>query len=126
MSDGLRSSSKRKHLCSCSSYASHSSLNEVMEQAEEMFDDNFAVAKKQFRGDKQDSLDATLEKIKDSTPGCDVIAVHFELRSKSRQIEIDGLDKAKAILKGAAFDEDARVTAWDLLPKENIFAVPTT
>lgn len=55
---------------------------------------------------KKGGLDATLDKIKDTTPGCDFITVNFEMRSRNRQIEIDGLDKAKAILKGAAFDED--------------------
>jgi len=69
-------------------------------------EDNVA-ASKETRGDKKGGLDATLDKIKDTTPGCDFIAVNFEMRSKNRQIEIDGLDKAKAILKGAAFDEDA-------------------
>lgn len=62
-------------------------------------------ANKGSRGDEKDSLDATMERIKDSTPGCDFIAVNFDLRSKNRQIEIDGLDKAKAILKGAAFKD---------------------
>lgn len=63
------------------------------------------AAKKGSRADKKDSLDATLEKIKDATPGCDFIAVNFKLRTANRQIEIDGLDKAKAILKGGEFAE---------------------
>jgi len=62
------------------------------------------ASEKESRGDKKNGLDATMSKIKDALPGCDFVAVNFELRNKNRQIEIDGLDKAKAILKGAEFD----------------------
>jgi len=62
------------------------------------------ASEQESRGDKKNSLDSTMSKIKDALPGCDFVAVNFELRNKNRQIEIDGLDKAKAILKGAEFD----------------------
>jgi predicted RNase H-like nuclease (RuvC/YqgF family) len=62
-------------------------------------------SKKGERGDKKDSLDSLLSKIKDEQPGCDFLLVNFEVRTENRQIEIDGLDKAKAILNGAEFDE---------------------
>jgi len=53
----------------------------------------------------QGLLKAVMEKIKDAEPGCDYFTINFPLRSKDRQIEIDGLIKAKAILQGAKFDE---------------------
>lgn len=64
------------------------------------------TADKEERGTKKDEMDATKEKILDEQPSCDFIRVNFEMRTKNRNIEIDGLDKAKAILKGAKFDDD--------------------
>merc|ERR1719456_2085574 len=49
------------------------------------------------------TLDAVMEEIKVMEPGCDFVAVNFDVRTKNRQLEIDGLLKAKAILEGAAF-----------------------
>uniref|UniRef100_A0A7S0FJK2 Uncharacterized protein n=1 Tax=Pyrodinium bahamense TaxID=73915 RepID=A0A7S0FJK2_9DINO len=49
------------------------------------------------------SLGAVMMKIENAEPGCDFFTVNFPLRSKNRQIEIDGLEKAKAILSGAQF-----------------------
>merc|ERR1712224_1116391 len=57
------------------------------------------------RATKKDELKAIMQKIKDYEAGCDFILVNFELRASNRQIEIDGLDKAKAILSGAEFSE---------------------
>jgi len=48
-------------------------------------------------------FDAVLQKIADATPGCDYLTLNDELRLKNRQIEIDGLVKAKAILQGGEF-----------------------
>jgi len=50
-------------------------------------------------------LVAVMEKIKDAEPGCDYFTINFPLRSRDRNIEIDGLIKAKAILQGAKFDK---------------------
>jgi len=61
---------------------------------------------KEERGTKKDELDSVVEKIKDAEPGCDFIRLNFPMRTKNRDIEIDGLDKAKAILKGAKFEDD--------------------
>jgi len=60
---------------------------------------------KDDRAKTQGLLTAVMEKIKDAEPGCDYFTINFPLRSKDRQIEIDGLIKAKAILQGAKFDE---------------------
>jgi len=57
------------------------------------------------RAKTQGLLTAVMEKIKDAEPGCDYFTINFPLRSKDRNIEIDGLIKAKAILQGAKFDE---------------------
>jgi len=56
------------------------------------------------RRSKKGSLDATMKKIKGAEPGCDFFTINFPLRTTNRQIEIDGLLKAKAILSGANFD----------------------
>jgi len=60
---------------------------------------------KDDRSKTQELLTAVMEKIKDAEPGCDYFTINFPLRAKDRQIEIDGLIKAKAILQGAKFDE---------------------
>jgi len=49
-------------------------------------------------------LNAVLNKITDINPNCEYYEVNYPMRLKNRQIEIDGLDKAKAILKGGAFN----------------------
>eukprot|EP00929_Paragymnodinium_shiwhaense_P107683 TRINITY_DN73_c0_g1_i2.p1 TRINITY_DN73_c0_g1~~TRINITY_DN73_c0_g1_i2.p1 ORF type:complete len:722 (-),score=332.75 TRINITY_DN73_c0_g1_i2:161-2326(-) len=55
------------------------------------------------RTTKKGELTALLDKIKAAEPGCDFIAVNFDVRTQNRQTEIDGLTKAKAILQGADF-----------------------
>jgi len=48
--------------------------------------------------DSKKALDSIMESIKDAEPDCNFITVNFEMRIKNRQIEIDGLLKAKTIL----------------------------
>jgi len=55
------------------------------------------------RTTKKGALSATLEKISKANPNCEYYLVNYPLRRKNRQIEIDGLEKAKAILKGGSF-----------------------
>eukprot|EP00928_Gymnodinium_smaydae_P090888 TRINITY_DN745_c0_g1_i1.p1 TRINITY_DN745_c0_g1~~TRINITY_DN745_c0_g1_i1.p1 ORF type:complete len:727 (-),score=245.43 TRINITY_DN745_c0_g1_i1:73-2253(-) len=50
-----------------------------------------------------DELGVVMKTIADAQPGCDYFCIHFESRSKNRQIETDGLRKAKAILSGGEF-----------------------
>jgi chromosome segregation ATPase len=57
------------------------------------------------RSTNKGELIALIEKIKELQPGCDYMLVNYVVRSANRKIEIDGLTKAKAILKGAEFDE---------------------
>merc|ERR1719240_572487 len=54
-----------------------------------------------------DSLNAVMEEISVKSPGCEFMTVNFDVRTKNRQMEIDGLLKAKAILQGAAFEDPA-------------------
>ena len=56
------------------------------------------------RRTQKEALDAGLKKIADINPNCEYYEVNYPMRRKNRQIEIDGLDKAKAILKGGSFD----------------------
>ena len=60
---------------------------------------------KDARSKTAGELEAVMEKIKNAESGCDFFTINFPLRAKDRQIEIDGLLKAKAILQGAKFDE---------------------
>jgi len=59
------------------------------------------------RNTKKGMLDATLKMIANADPGCNYIEVNYPLRVKNRQIEIDGLLKAKAILSGGSFTAPA-------------------
>merc|ERR1719272_1139389 len=71
------------------------------------------------RGTKKGELDATLKKISNADPGCNYIEVNYPVRVKNRQVEVDGLLKARAILKGAAFakpaDENREIAPGDAL-----------
>eukprot|EP00746_Dinoflagellata_sp_MGD_P162099 gnl/MRDRNA2_/MRDRNA2_89509_c0_seq1.p1 gnl/MRDRNA2_/MRDRNA2_89509_c0~~gnl/MRDRNA2_/MRDRNA2_89509_c0_seq1.p1 ORF type:complete len:606 (+),score=245.81 gnl/MRDRNA2_/MRDRNA2_89509_c0_seq1:196-1818(+) len=53
--------------------------------------------------DAKKALDSVMESIKEAEAGCNFITVNFETRVKNRQLEIDGLLKAKSILQGAAY-----------------------
>eukprot|EP00403_Amphidinium_massartii_P039994 CAMPEP_0178437902 /NCGR_PEP_ID=MMETSP0689_2-20121128/35266_1 /TAXON_ID=160604 /ORGANISM="Amphidinium massartii, Strain CS-259" /LENGTH=710 /DNA_ID=CAMNT_0020060187 /DNA_START=28 /DNA_END=2160 /DNA_ORIENTATION=- len=50
---------------------------------------------------KKGELDAVLKKIEAANAGCSFVLVNYPVRVQNRQIEIDGLLKAKAILEGA-------------------------
>merc|ERR1719324_1569952 len=52
----------------------------------------------------QGELASIMSYLKEIAPGCDFIAMHFTMRVTNRQLEKDGLLKAKAILQGAKFD----------------------
>jgi hypothetical protein len=54
---------------------------------------------------KKKELDGVLDKIHDINPNCEYFMVNYPMRTKNRHIEIDGLQKAKAILEGGVFDE---------------------
>lgn len=49
-------------------------------------------------------LDLVMGKLADAKPGCDFIAINYPTRLQNRQIEMDGLIKAKAILTGGEFN----------------------
>jgi hypothetical protein len=63
---------------------------------------DISTAKEQ-RGAKHDELNAVLAKIKDAEPSCVYTTINYPIRLKNRQVEIDGLEKAKAILQGGEF-----------------------
>jgi len=58
------------------------------------------------RGTKKEALDAVLHKMAEISPNCEYFAVNYKMRAANRQIEIDGLIKAKAILQGGQFSKD--------------------
>merc|ERR1740138_336067 len=55
------------------------------------------------RGAKHDELNAVIAKINDAAPSCVYTTINYPVRLKNRQVEIDGLEKAKAILQGGEF-----------------------
>mmetsp|Transcript_59398 Transcript_59398/g.173783 ORF Transcript_59398/g.173783 Transcript_59398/m.173783 type:complete len:728 (-) Transcript_59398:75-2258(-) len=57
------------------------------------------------RLNKKDSLGAVMTQISDANRGCEYITVNYPIRLRNRQMEIDGLLKAKAVLAGAQFSE---------------------
>jgi hypothetical protein len=60
---------------------------------------------KKSRDTKKGDLDGILESIASINPNCEYFEVNYVMRRENRQIEIDGLNKAKAILEGGVFDE---------------------
>mmetsp|Transcript_47449 Transcript_47449/g.103125 ORF Transcript_47449/g.103125 Transcript_47449/m.103125 type:complete len:712 (-) Transcript_47449:50-2185(-) len=65
-----------------------------------------AASASDLKGEKRarkDELKALIKKMKDMAPGCDFITVNYSVRANNRQVEIDGLVKAKAILQKARF-----------------------
>lgn len=55
--------------------------------------------KKSTSGNKKGALDTVVKRMKDAAPGCDFLLVNFKVRNDNRKLEMDGLTKAKAILK---------------------------
>lgn len=74
-----------------------------LEEAQGDKEDEIAVQKKERKG-KQKSLSGTMKSIEDANPGCEYLTIAYPTKLKNRQIEIDGLRKAKGILQGAKFD----------------------
>jgi len=62
-----------------------------------------ATDKTTERGNSKKELAGHIELYNSYKPGCDFLLVNFDTRTKARQIELDGLRKAKAILKGGDF-----------------------
>jgi len=56
------------------------------------------------RRSNKKALRSTLATIKSIDPNCEYYEVNYPMRRKNRQIEIDGLNKAMAILQGGTFD----------------------
>eukprot|EP00928_Gymnodinium_smaydae_P088695 TRINITY_DN72761_c0_g1_i1.p2 TRINITY_DN72761_c0_g1~~TRINITY_DN72761_c0_g1_i1.p2 ORF type:complete len:740 (-),score=261.99 TRINITY_DN72761_c0_g1_i1:68-2287(-) len=52
---------------------------------------------------KGNFLAGVMQKIANAQPGCDYFTINYPVRSKNRQIEVDGLEKAKTILSGGSF-----------------------
>jgi len=59
--------------------------------------------KKERGGDKRYLVD-TIKTIKGIDPNCEYFEVNYVMRRENRFVELDGLQKAKAILKGGKFD----------------------
>eukprot|EP00928_Gymnodinium_smaydae_P008872 TRINITY_DN13266_c0_g1_i3.p1 TRINITY_DN13266_c0_g1~~TRINITY_DN13266_c0_g1_i3.p1 ORF type:complete len:724 (-),score=213.24 TRINITY_DN13266_c0_g1_i3:65-2236(-) len=56
---------------------------------------------------KSTFLGGVMQKIAGAQPGCDYFTINYPVRTKNRQIEVDGLEKAKTILQGGAFAKPA-------------------
>jgi len=57
------------------------------------------------RDTKAGELAAVMKLMKDINPNCEYYEVNYPLRRDNRQLELDGLNKAKAILNGGTFDK---------------------
>jgi len=66
-------------------------------------EDDIATQKKERSGNNKE-LASVLKTIEDANPGCEYLTIAYPKKLKNRQIEIDGLRKAKGILQGAKFD----------------------
>mmetsp|Transcript_9973 Transcript_9973/g.14921 ORF Transcript_9973/g.14921 Transcript_9973/m.14921 type:complete len:304 (+) Transcript_9973:531-1442(+) len=55
------------------------------------------------RSSKNLELKAVMDRIAAAMPDCDYFTINYPVRTSNRQIEIDGLNKAKQILSGAKF-----------------------
>jgi regulator of replication initiation timing len=55
------------------------------------------------RGTKKDEWDGIMKKMAEIAPNCEYYAVNYKMRVSNRQIEIDGLNEAKAVLQGGSF-----------------------
>jgi len=62
------------------------------------------------RATAKSGLDGALASIASLEPSCNYFTVNFQVRVKNRQIEKDGLEKAKAILQGAEFGNPTTTT----------------
>jgi len=58
---------------------------------------------KDERRTKNGALNAVMKKMEDINPNCEYFTVNYKLRLTNRAVEVDGLEKAKAILKGGKF-----------------------
>jgi len=56
------------------------------------------------RRTKKSALNNILSKIESINPNCEYYEVNYPMRTSNRQIEVDGLNKAMAILQGGTFD----------------------
>lgn len=79
-----------------------SSVSELLEAKGDKEDD--IAAQKKQRNEKKKGLAGTMKAIDDANPGCEYLTIAYPKKVKNRQIEIDGLRKAKGILLGAKFD----------------------
>lgn len=79
--------------------------NTDLEETKGQKEDDISTAKEQ-RIAKHDELNAVIAKINDATPSCVYNTINYPVRLENRQVEIDGLIKAKAILQGGEFPED--------------------
>jgi len=69
---------------------------EIISESESEITDKEGIKK-----DKSKLLEAVIEELKDMKDGCDFILVNFDLRKKNRELEVEGLKKAKEILEKA-------------------------
>ena len=71
-------------------------------QAQKLLDIEEAVSDRKL---KVEGLKIVLDRLKAAQSGCDFVLINYSVRSSNRKIEIDGLEKAKAILNGAKFPD---------------------
>merc|ERR1719253_355115 len=94
---------------------------------------NNTIAEKELKkGEKKDektqakgNLEVVMKKIADADGFCNYFTINYPLRLKNRQVEMDGLKKAKTILKGGSFsavDPDREIKPGDAFLQRRVRA----
>jgi len=76
-------------------------VKDLLEAQGDKEDDVAAQGKERIGKNKE--LAGVMKTIEDANPGCEYLTIAYPKKLKNRQIEIDGLRKAKGILQGAKF-----------------------
>jgi hypothetical protein len=76
--------------------------------------------------DKTNSKTATDDYLEELKPNCDWVDTHFESRMSKRKAEMEGLQKAKAVLAGAGADEDVALVVGKQTVDQELRALDDT
>lgn len=69
-------------------------------EGEQAAEEKTVVDKTGERATETTALEGTMKQIESLKPGCDFLLINYEARVQKRQLDMDGLQKAKAILQG--------------------------
>jgi predicted nucleic acid-binding Zn-ribbon protein len=76
--------------------------------------------------DKSNSKTATDDYLEELKPNCDWVDTHFDSRMSARKAEMEGLQKAKAVLAGAGADEEVALVVGKQTVDQELQALDET